>query len=104
MHRVVGLIANQVVALDLAIRMMDLTTLEGKDTPGKVRALAGKARRPDPTDPSIPHVAALCVYPNMIPTAVEAWATVVPSAAMRSRLRAGPVSPELASVTTSYEE
>jgi deoxyribose-phosphate aldolase len=59
-------------ALDLAIRMMDLTTLEGKDTPGKVRALAGKARRPDPTDPSIPSVAALCVYPNMIPAAVEA--------------------------------
>ncbi len=59
-------------ALDLAIRMMDLTTLEGKDTPGKVRALAGKARRPDPTDSSIPAVAALCVYPNMIPTAVEA--------------------------------
>jgi deoxyribose-phosphate aldolase len=59
-------------ALDLAIRMMDLTTLEGKDTPGKVRALAGKARRPDPTDPGIPHVAALCVYPNMIPTAVDA--------------------------------
>ena len=59
-------------ALDLAIRMMDLTTLEGKDTPGKVRALAGKARRPDPTDPSIPSVAALCVYPNMIPTAAEA--------------------------------
>jgi deoxyribose-phosphate aldolase len=59
-------------ALDLAIRMMDLTTLEGKDTPGKVRALAGKARRPDPTDPAIPSVAALCVYPNMIPTAVDA--------------------------------
>ena len=61
-------------ALDLAIRMMDLTTLEGKDTPGKVRALAGKARRPDPTDPSIPSVAALCVYPNMIATAREALA------------------------------
>jgi deoxyribose-phosphate aldolase len=59
-------------ALELAIRMMDLTTLEGKDTPGKVRALAGKARRPDPTDPTIPHVAALCVYPNMIPTAAAA--------------------------------
>ena len=59
-------------ALDLAIRMMDLTTLEGKDTPGKVRALAGKARRPDPTDPIISSVAALCVYPNMITTAVEA--------------------------------
>jgi deoxyribose-phosphate aldolase len=59
-------------ALDLAIRMIDLTTLEGKDTPGKVRALAGKARRPDPTDPSIPSVAALCVYPNMIATAKDA--------------------------------
>ena len=59
-------------ALDLAIRMMDLTTLEGKDTPGKVRALAAKARRPDPTDPSIPSVAALCVYPNMVATAREA--------------------------------
>src|SRR4026207_813628 len=56
-------------ALDLAIRMGGLTTLEGKDTPGKIRALAGKARRPDPTDPTIPSVAALCVYPNMIPAA-----------------------------------
>jgi deoxyribose-phosphate aldolase len=61
-------------ALDLAIRMTDLTTLEGKDTPGKVRALAGKAVRPDPTDPTIPSVAALCVYPNMIPTAKAALA------------------------------
>jgi deoxyribose-phosphate aldolase len=61
-------------ALDLAIRMVDLTTLEGKDTPGKIRALAGKARRPDPTDPSIPSVAALCVYPNMIQTAKDALA------------------------------
>ena len=61
-------------ALDLVIRMTDLTTLEGKDTPGKVRALAGKAIRPDPTDPSIPSVAALCVYPNMIPTAKAALA------------------------------
>ncbi len=59
-------------ALDMVVRMMDLTTLEGKDTPGKVRALAGKARRPDPTDPSIPSVAALCVYPNLIPAAREA--------------------------------
>jgi len=61
-------------ALDLAIRMVDLTTLEGKDTPGKIRALAGKARRPDPTDPTIPSVAALCVYPNMIATARQALA------------------------------
>ena len=58
-------------ALDMIIRMTDLTTLEGKDTPGKIRALAGKARRPDPTDPSIPPVAALCVYPAMIPAAAN---------------------------------
>ena len=61
-------------ALDLAIRMMDLTTLEGRDTTGKVRALAAKARRPDPTDPSIPSVAALCVYPNHIAAAKQALA------------------------------
>src|SRR5438874_11521319 len=58
-------------ALELAIRMMDLTTLEGQDTPGKIAALASKAVRPDPTDPTIPSVAALCVYPNLVPHAVE---------------------------------
>src|SRR3954462_8294574 len=59
-------------ALDLAIRMVDLTTLEGADTPGKVRALCAKARRPDPTDPSCPAVAAVCIYPSMVPVAVAA--------------------------------
>lgn len=44
-------------ALDLAVRMVDLTTLEGADTPGKVRALAAKAVRPDPADPSAPPAA-----------------------------------------------
>jgi deoxyribose-phosphate aldolase len=58
-------------ALELAIRVMDLTTLEGSDTPGKVAALCSKAMRPDPSDPSIPSVAAICVYPNLVPTAVE---------------------------------
>src|SRR5919204_909600 len=58
-------------ALELAIRMMDLTTLEGADTPGKVAALASKALRPDPTDTSIPSVAAVCVYPNLVQTARE---------------------------------
>jgi deoxyribose-phosphate aldolase len=53
-------------ALDLAIRMVDLTTLEGADTPGKVRALATKALRPDPLDPTCPAVAAVCVYPTMV--------------------------------------
>jgi deoxyribose-phosphate aldolase len=56
-------------AIDLAIRMVDLTTLEGADTPGKVRALCAKARRPDPTDPGCPPVAAICVYPSMVATA-----------------------------------
>ena len=53
-------------ALDLAIAMIDLTTLEGADTPGKVRALAAKALRPDPSDPSCPSVAAVCVYPDLV--------------------------------------
>jgi len=53
-------------ALDLAIRCIDLTTLEGQDTPGKVAALCAKALHPDPTDPSIPPVAAVCVYPALV--------------------------------------
>jgi deoxyribose-phosphate aldolase len=62
---------TKMYALDLAIRCMDLTTLEGADTPGKVSALASKALRPDPSDPDIPSVAAVCVYPNLVSTAVE---------------------------------
>ncbi|GAA2630154.1 deoxyribose-phosphate aldolase [Actinomadura fulvescens] len=59
-------------AIDLAITMVDLTTLEGADTPGKVRALCAKGLRPDPGDPGVPRVAAICVYPDMVATAVEA--------------------------------
>src|SRR2546430_568775 len=62
---------SKVCALDLAIRVMDLTTLEGADTPGKVAALASKGIRPDPSDANIPSVAAICVYPNLVPYAVE---------------------------------
>src|SRR2546421_8558235 len=58
-------------ALELAIRCCDLTTLEGADTPGKVAALCSKAMRPDPSDRAVPPVAAVCVYPNLVPTAVE---------------------------------
>src|SRR6188508_388015 len=61
----------KVFALDLAVRMMDLTTLEGADTPGKVAALSSKAIRPDPADLTVPSVAAICVYPNLVPAAVE---------------------------------
>ncbi|TMD07304.1 MAG: deoxyribose-phosphate aldolase [Chloroflexi bacterium] len=63
--------ASKVWALELAIRMMDLTTLEGADTPGKVAALCGKAIRPDPTDHSVPSVAAVCLYPSLIAQAVQ---------------------------------
>jgi deoxyribose-phosphate aldolase len=58
-------------ALELAVRMMDLTTLEGADTPGKVSALCSKAIRPDPVDGSVPSVAAVCVYPNLVAVALE---------------------------------
>src|SRR5258708_5694426 len=58
-------------ALDLAVRCMDLTTLEGSDTPGKVAALCAKGMRPKPGDPTIPSVAAICVYPARVADAVE---------------------------------
>ncbi len=60
--------AAKAQALDLAVSMVDLTTLEGADTPGKVRALAAKAVRPDPTDGSCPSAAAVCVYGDMVGT------------------------------------
>ncbi|MGZ8578764.1 MAG: deoxyribose-phosphate aldolase [Actinomycetota bacterium] len=56
--------------LDLAIRCMDLTTLEGTDTVGKIVAMCAKAIHPDPLDPAIPSVAAVCVYPHLVPTAL----------------------------------
>ncbi len=59
-------------AIDTAISMIDLTTLEGADTPGKVRGLASRALVPDPTDPSTPRPAAVCVYGDMVATAKEA--------------------------------
>jgi deoxyribose-phosphate aldolase len=78
---------SKLFALELAIRMTDLTTLEGADTPGKVAALCSKALRPDPVDPTIPPVAAVCVYPNLVPKA-------------RERLDGTPV--KVASVATAF--
>jgi deoxyribose-phosphate aldolase len=79
----------KLAALDLAITMVDLTTLEGADTPGKVRGLCAKAVRPDPADPAVPPVAAVCVYPDLaglakaelagFPVAVASVATAFPS-------------------------
>ncbi|HZI97688.1 MAG TPA: deoxyribose-phosphate aldolase [Actinomycetales bacterium] len=59
-------------AIDTAISMVDLTTLEGSDTHGKVRTLCAKAIQPDPSDPSTPKAAAVCVYNDLVPVAVEA--------------------------------
>ncbi|WP_188986409.1 deoxyribose-phosphate aldolase [Saccharopolyspora thermophila] len=59
-------------AIDTAIRMVDLTTLEGADTEGKVRTLCAKARHPDPEHPDTPQVAAVCVYSDLVETAVQA--------------------------------
>jgi len=58
--------SSKLWALDLAIRCMDLTTLEGADTPGKVAALCAKGIRPKPGDPTIPSVGAICIYPARI--------------------------------------
>jgi deoxyribose-phosphate aldolase len=66
--------ASKLWAIDTAISMVDLTTLEGADTHGKVRSLAAKARRPDPERPDTPQVAAVCVYPDLAAVAVEALA------------------------------
>ena len=61
--------ASKVAGIRLAISMCDLTTLEGKDSPGKIRQICAKARRPDPDDPSVPSVAAVCVYPDLVEVA-----------------------------------
>ena len=63
---------SKLQGLKMVVAMTDLTTLEGKDSPGKVRQMCAKAIRPDPRDPSVPSVAAVCVYPNLVPTAVKA--------------------------------
>src|SRR6187549_2058410 len=65
---------SKLFALDLAVRMMDLTTLEGADTPGKVAALTAKAIRPDPLDPTVPSVAAVCICPSLVRVARRALA------------------------------
>jgi deoxyribose-phosphate aldolase len=63
---------SKIQALTLALSMVDLTTLAGKDTPGKVIQLCQKAKQPYAALPELPHVAAVCVYPNMVSTATKA--------------------------------
>ena len=64
--------SSKKAALHLTIRCIDLTTLEGADTPEKVASLCQKAKRPDPSNHDVPSVAAVCVYPEMVHHAVEA--------------------------------
>ena len=66
--------ASKIAALKLTMSMIDLTTLEGSDSPGKVRQLCAKARCPDPAHPELPMVAAVCVYPTMVAVARKALA------------------------------
>src|SRR5207253_6113554 len=87
---------SKLYALELAIRMMDLTTLEGADTPGKVAALCSKAVRPDPAEQTIPSVAAVCVYPNLVPHAVARLrGTGVKVASVATAFPSGQAPPEL---------
>ena len=82
-------------AIDTAISMVDLTTLEGMDTAGKVRALCAKALRPDPTDPTAPSVAAVCVYGDMVGVAREAVGDAIHVAAVATAFPSGRASLEV---------
>jgi deoxyribose-phosphate aldolase len=92
-------------ALDLAVRMMDLTTLEGADTPGKVRALCTKAMHPDPGEP-VPSVAAVCVYPSLVGVARRTLAgSGVKVASVATAFPSGqaPIDVKLADVRAAVE-
>jgi len=97
---------SKIFALELAIRMMDLTTLEGADTPGKVRALCTKAMYPDPGDAAVPHVAAVCIYPSLVPVARRALkgsAVKVASVATAFPSGQAPLEVKLADVRAAVE-
>ena len=97
---------SKVHALELAIRMMDLTTLEGADTPGKVRALCTKAMHPDPLEPSVPPVAAVCVYPSLVGVARRMLATsTVKVASVATAFPSGqaPIEVKLADVRAAVD-
>jgi deoxyribose-phosphate aldolase len=97
---------SKLFALDLAIRMIDLTTLEGADTPGKVRALSTKAVQPDPGDPTIPSVAAVCVYPSLVAIARRTLAgSAVNVASVATAFPSGqaPLEVKLADVRAAVE-
>lgn len=91
--------ASKKWAIDMAISMIDLTTLEGADTDGKVKAICNKAIRPDPTDPTVPHVGAICVYNDMVSVARkhldESGGEDIPVAAVSTAFPSGRASLEV---------
>ncbi len=90
-------------ALDTAISMIDLTTLEGQDTPGKVRAICAKAKRPDPADPTAPQVAAVCVYPDLAHlAAAEVRGTGIHVASVATAFPSGRTSLEVKLADAKY--
>jgi deoxyribose-phosphate aldolase len=90
-------------ALDTAISMIDLTTLEGQDTPGKVRAMCAKAKRPDPADPTAPQVAAVCVYPDLAQlAAAEVKGTGIHVASVATAFPSGRTSLEVKLADAKY--
>jgi len=86
-------------AIDLAISMVDLTTLEGADTPEKVRSLCAKVLRPDPSDLKVPHVGAICVYNDMVKVARDYLDSIggqsIPVAAVSTAFPSGRASMEV---------
>src|SRR5450631_1965554 len=93
--------ASKVAGIRLAISMCDLTTLEGKDSPGKIRQMCAKAMRPDPGDPTVPPVAAVCVYPDLVRIAKRALSgSTVKVASVATAFPSGrsPMSVKLADV------
>jgi len=90
-------------ALDAAISMIDLTTLEGQDTPGKIRAMCAKAKRPDPADPTAPRVAAVCVYPDLAHlAAAEVKGTGIHVASVATAFPSGRTSLEVKLADAEY--
>ena len=91
--------ASKKWAIEMAISMIDLTTLEGADTDGKVKAICNKAIRPDPTDPTVPHVGAICVYNDMVTVARkhldESGGQDIPVAAVSTAFPSGRASLEV---------
>lgn len=91
---------SKIWAIDTAISMVDLTTLEGVDTPGKVRAMCSKALHPDPTDNTCPSVAAVCVYGDLVPTAREVVGDRIHVAAVATAFPSGRASMDVKLIDT----